>query len=88
MNGQTYAIPTIGKGLKHRLSIEEIKPYVDDFIEFATLTPSRTFLVTAIGTGIAGLTAEDIAPLFKAAIKVHNIHLPESFWNVLEAIGV
>jgi O-acetyl-ADP-ribose deacetylase (regulator of RNase III) len=42
-----------------------------------------TFLVTAIGTGLAGYTVEQIAPMFKDAIDVPNIHLPESFWKVL-----
>jgi hypothetical protein len=26
---------------------------------------------------------EDIAPLFKDAIDVENIHLPENFWKIL-----
>jgi hypothetical protein len=37
----------------------------------------------SIGTGLAGYTVEQIAPMFKDAIDVPNIHLPESFWKVL-----
>lgn len=41
--GQTYAIPTMQGGVK------TIKPYVDDFIEFAVNHPERYFYVTRIG---------------------------------------
>ena len=42
------------------------------------------FLVTPIGCGIAGFTANEIAPLFKDAVGVNNIALPESFMKILE----
>jgi len=45
--------------------VETIKPYVDEFIEFAEKHPSKTFLVTEIGCGIAGFTVGEIAPLYK-----------------------
>ena len=34
--------------------VETIKPYVDEFIQFAKEHPELTFLVTRIGCGIAG----------------------------------
>ncbi len=77
LQGQSYAIPTMQGG------IETIKPYVDQFIEFAKQTPRFKFLVTEIGCGIAGFTAEEIAPLFSEARTVENIYLPERFWMVL-----
>ena len=77
LQGQSYAIPTMQGG------IETIKPYVDEFIEFARLHPKMKFLVTPIGCGIAGFEPDDIAPLFKAASDVENVYLPESFWNIL-----
>jgi DNA-directed RNA polymerase specialized sigma24 family protein len=76
--GQCYAIPTMQGG------VETIKPYVDQFIAYAKAHPSQTFLVTAIGCGIAGFYPEDIAPLFETARHVDNIHLPAAFWKVLE----
>lgn len=76
--GQTYAIPTMHGGP------EEIKPYVDDFIEFAKGDTKRLYYVTPIGCGIAGFTPEEIAPLFEKALGVENITLPQSFINVLE----
>ena len=63
--------------------VETIKPYVDEFIEFAEKHPSKTFLVTEIGCGIAGFTVGEIAPLFEQAKEVENIYLPQRFWEVL-----
>ena len=73
LQGQSYGIPTMHGG------VEDIKPYVDEFIEFAKSHPELTFLVTRIGCGIAGFRDEDIAPLFKECIKMENICLPKSF---------
>ena len=63
--------------------VDEIKPYVDEFIEFAKAHSEYRFLVTRIGCGIAGFRDEDIAPLFRNALKVENIYLPGSFIEVL-----
>ena len=73
LQGQSYGIPTMHGG------VEAIKPYVDEFIEFAKSHPELTFLVTRIGCGIAGFRDEEIAPLFKECIKKENICLPKSF---------
>lgn len=75
--GQTYAIPTMQGG------VETIKPYTDEFINFAKKHPELKFLVTEIGCGIAGFTVREIAPLFKDAIDQENIFLPERFYNEL-----
>lgn len=77
LQGQTYGIPTMQGG------VETIAPYVDEFIWFAQEHPKLIFLVTEIGCGIAGFRPEEIAPLFKEAVKVENIHLPQRFWDVL-----
>lgn len=78
LQGQSYAIPTMQGG------VDTIKPYVDEFIEFAKRNPQLKFLVTEIGCGIAGFSVEEIAPLFKQAVEVENIYLPERFWKVLK----
>lgn len=78
LQGQAYAIPTMQGG------VETIKPYVDQFIEFATSHPELTFLVTRIGCGIAGFRDEEIAPLFAAALDVENVILPREFVKVLQ----
>ena len=56
--------------------VETIRPYVDEFIEFAKQRPDLTFLVTRIGCGIAGFTDDEIAPLFFEAHSISNIVLP------------
>lgn len=73
LHGQTYAIPTMQGG------VETIKPYVDEFIRFAQQNGHLTFLVTRIGCGIAGFRDDEIAPLFKEALDVENIILPQTF---------
>ena len=77
LQGQSYAIPTMHGG------IAEIKPYVDEFIEYTKIDPNTDFLVTRIGCGIAGFTEEEIAPLFKETANVENIYLPNTFWNII-----
>lgn len=78
MQGKSYGIPTMHGG------VDEIKPYVNDFIEFALSNKEYTFLVTRIGCGIAGFKANEIAPLFTKAIEIENILLPEDFVQVIE----
>ena len=77
MTGRCYAIPTMHGG------VDKIKPYVDEFIEFAKAHGEYRFLVTRIGCGIAGFTPSQIAPLFAGAADVPNILLPARFWDVL-----
>ena len=73
LQGQSYGIPTMHGG------VDAIKPYVDEFIEFAKSHPELTFLVTRIGCGIAGFRDEEIAPLFKECKDLENVLLPRSF---------
>lgn len=78
IQGQSYAIPTMQGG------VETIKPYVDEFVAYASHHPEQHFLVTPIGCGIAGFQPSDIAPLFTAAKNMDNISLPQIFWDVLD----
>lgn len=78
LQGQSYAIPTMQGG------VETIKPYVDEFITFASAHPELKFYVTRIGCGIAGFTTQEIATLFKNALGKPNIVLPRDFAEVLE----
>lgn len=84
LQGQTYAVPTKSVGITRTLKIDEIKPFVDEFIQFAKNNQQLTFLVTEIGCGLAGLTPVQIAPLFQDAVNVLNINLPENFWKILK----
>lgn len=73
LQGQSYGIPTMHGG------VDVIKPYVDEFIEFARQHTEYKFLVTRIGCGIAGFEDWEIAPLFRAALDVENVILPKEF---------
>jgi len=82
LEGQTFALPSKNDKII-TMSLPEIQNYVRLFIEYAKTKPELTFLVTEIGCGLAGLTPKQVAPLFKDAVEVENIHLPQRFWNEL-----
>ena len=75
--GRSYAIPTMHG------PVDDIKPYVDDFLSFAGEHPELEFLVTRIGCGIAGFTDAEVAPLFASAAGMPNVRLPKSFIDIL-----
>lgn len=83
LQGRTYGIPTKGFTMKHILRPEEIKPFVDEFMIFASARPDLTFLVVEIGCGLARYKPRDMAPLFKEALKHNNILLPQRFLDQL-----
>lgn len=78
LQGQCYAIPTMQGG------IDTIRPYVDNFLQFARVHKELLFLVTEIGCGKAGFVVDEIAPLFYRAIveDIDNVFLPLSFYKV------
>lgn len=84
MQGKTYGIPTKDRTIRRTLTPDEIKPYVDRFIEFAKDNPDLIFLVTEIGCGLAGLKPKQVAPLFMGAKDIQNIHLPSRFWHKIK----
>ena len=84
LQGRTYGISTKDKSVRRVLSLVEIKPIVDEFIEFAIANPQLTFLVTEVGCGLSKMKPKEIAPLFEKAMEVSNIHLPARFWHKLK----
>lgn len=77
----SYAIPT--KDFKlNTLSMPTIQFHVKDFIEHAKEHTEITFLVTAIGTGLAGYNHKQIAPMFKDAPD--NCVLPREWEQILQ----
>ena len=78
LQGQSYAIPTMHGG------VEDIQPYVDEFINFAKINNNLHFYVTKIGCGIAGFKIEEIAPLFSKCIDMDNASLPIEFINYIK----
>ena len=76
LTGRTYALPTME-------GEDSLKHAVERFIACAKEHPELTFLVTAVGCGIAGYTPNVVAPLFKDATSLKNVYLPQLFWNVI-----
>lgn len=68
-HGQTYGIDTMS-------GLVVLAREVATFLDFAAAHPELTFLVTPIGTGIAGHRVEDVAPLFADAPP--NVALPQA----------
>ncbi len=77
LTGRSYALPTMEgeASLKHA---------VKNFIVCAKSHPELTFLLTAVGCGIAGYTPDEVAPLFREASSLENVYLPQAFINVLD----
>jgi hypothetical protein len=76
LQGNSYAIPTKDKKIQ-TLPLHRIKQYIAGFIDCAEAHPDLEFQVTAVGCGLAGYHAPDIAPAFSQAPK--NCILPPSF---------
>ena len=81
--GKTFAIPTVNDSITNKLPLEKIKVWIAKFIIEASANPNTIYLVTRIGTGLAGWSISDIAPLFKECKDIPNIHLPKDFWGVI-----
>ena len=82
IQGKTFALPTMDKNI-HKLKIDKVQFYVDGFTAIAIVTPTKNFLVTEVGCGLAGFKVKEIAPLFKVCSKLNNVYLPHKFWRVL-----
>ena len=59
--GQSYGIPTKDYNIRS-LPLPTIEMYTGEFLRIAKTQPDITFLVTAIGCGLAGYKPKDIAP--------------------------
>lgn len=79
--GDSYAIPTKDERL-HTLAKDSIKDFVKDFLEYAARHPEMQFHCVAIGCGLAGYTAKDIAPMFKNHSE--NVILPIDWYMINE----
>ena len=78
LQGKSYALPTKGVNLSF-MSLSDIGRHVAAFISFAKIRPDLTFRVTRVGCGLAGFKDTDIAPLFKEALPLKNVRLPQGW---------
>lgn len=79
--GNSYAIPTKGQKLEI-LPIKEITEYVNQFLDYAKAHPDVIFDVVKIGTGLAGYTDEEMAPLFRN--RTTNVHIHNDWILLLD----
>ncbi|WP_297300463.1 hypothetical protein [uncultured Brachyspira sp.] len=86
LQGKTFAIPTVDYTKSGKMAVSEIKKYVDKFLDFALNHKDKKFLVTEIGCGIAGFKIEEMAELFREALKdkYDNVYLPQRFVDYLK----
>ena len=78
LTGRTYALPTME-------GEQSMKKAIERFIECAKKHPELTFLVTAVGCGIAGYTPQQVAPHFHNTLDMENVYLPEVFVKQLQS---
>lgn len=76
LTGQCYAFPTLGRDL-HSRGIKALEFARDRLFATAKALPEKTFLLTKVGTGIAGYPEENMKALFINAPD--NIIMPEGW---------
>jgi hypothetical protein len=86
LTGRAYAIPTVYAPGPHPLPLEVIARCVGIFLDDARRYDNLRYGVTAIGTGVAGYTQEQIAPLFIGASDLPNVLLPRP-WHQIVYLG-
>lgn len=85
--GQTYGIVTKDLSLGRRgLPVQQVQQNIHNFIDYAEGMPDRRFLVTPIGTGLAGYTPDEMMQPFRQRYQAldqlpGNIWLPSNFVN-------
>lgn len=87
--GQSFALPTKDENIE-TLPVPVIHAYVDGMINEAEQHKEYMFVLTEIGCGLAGYSADDIAPLFTKYIEQsifgshpNNIIFPKAFVDVI-----
>lgn len=80
LTGDAYAIPTKGFNLEP-LTFAEIDDAICRFICFAKASPEYRFLLTPVGTGLAGHSKRDVWAVLKRAGVPANVVLTSSWVN-------
>ena len=80
--GNSYAIPTKDY-LIETMPLEQIKPFIQQFVHLTQNQRDKKFFVTRIGCGLAGYTDAEIAPLFRGCSPL-NTSMPFPWGEYLE----
>jgi hypothetical protein len=81
---KTYAIPIVHNSTYRDLQLEKIKSFVDEFIQYAKDNDLYEFIVSDIKEDYPRKDVTEIILLFKDAVNVKNITLPQSFLKILQ----
>ena len=81
IQGQSYAIPTLDKDMQ-KVTEEELVVFLGNFGNYANEHSEKEFLLTAIGTGIAGFDASYMAYMVLRANLPDNVTLPKEFVKI------
>lgn len=79
--GNSYAVPTKDYLLKV-LTLGAIGRHLADFVAYAKEHPEDTFMLTPIGTGLAGYTREQIYSLLKQLDVPSNVLFTKEWFNL------
>lgn len=78
--GKSYAIKTIIKpGMRRSVPLREIEIQIIELLNFARENPQYEFLVTKIGSSLAGYTDVEIRSLFIDKDIPKNVSLPTQY---------
>jgi hypothetical protein len=79
--GKSYAIETIKRaGSKRSTSLEFIYEQLEVLMDFARENPQYEFLITKIGSSLAGYTLEEIKSCFQKLKEIpSNVSLPKEY---------
>lgn len=82
-HGMSYGIPTKDRELKV-LPLSVIRQHVEYFVGYVKAHADELFYVTAVGCGLAGYSAAEIAPMFVGTVGLDNVSLPVEFLEILD----
>jgi len=80
LTGESYALPTKGHGITD-MTLEEIEPHIKAFCDFSKANLSKSFLLTPVGTGLAGHSKRDIMRIFQKYGIRGNVYLSATWVN-------
>lgn len=87
LTGRCYAFPTkyeyMGKYLR-TLPLDLIREEFIDLFSCCDSLPEYEFLLTKVGTGLAGYSVKDIVGCFKDLSIPANLSMPAEFWKELD----
>jgi hypothetical protein len=79
--GRAYAIPTKDYNIQ-TLPLDVIEKHIETFIRHAKNNPQDVFMLTPIGTGLAGYTLSDIMSIIKKYPVTPNVLFTKEWFDL------